>query len=59
MEDLAWSIVTVLLVVAAFVVMVIGFPGAIGKRAKTRFLRRPPGPRDAQERPRPGTRDAP
>ena len=46
MADLAWTLLTLVLVVLSLVVLLAGFPGAIGKRAKMRLLRRSPDPRD-------------
>jgi hypothetical protein len=39
-EDIFWAVVTVLLVIVSLVVLALGFPGSIGKRAKTRLMRR-------------------
>ncbi len=37
-----WNLITVLLVIVCVVVLVVGFPGMIGRRAKFGFLRLPP-----------------
>jgi hypothetical protein len=56
--DLAWTLLTLLLVVVSLVVLAVGFPGAIARRAKTRLLRRPATVRDERTPPRdlPGAR---
>jgi hypothetical protein len=56
--DLAWTLLTVLLVILSLVVMAVGFPGKIGRRVKTRILRRAvTGPED-RATPRRDVRDA-
>jgi hypothetical protein len=46
--DLAWTLLTLALVVLSLVILVAGFPGAIGKRAKVRLLRRSTDPREGR-----------
>ncbi len=45
-----WNIVTVLLVILCFVVIVVGFPGMIGRRTKWGILRLPPPKRPPDEK---------
>jgi hypothetical protein len=50
--DVAWTLLTLVLVIVSLVVMAVGFPGAFAKRAKTRLLRRTVAPKsDARTAP--------
>jgi hypothetical protein len=56
--DVAWTILTILLVIVSLVVLAVGFPGTIGKGVRGRLLRRSRAARRGDGAARSGIRDA-